>query len=110
MNPQTRMTLFYIAAFCVLGGAILHFIQWFFAPYLFALGAAGIAVSFLTQPVKDMDFRQKRLHRYNIVAGLLLIFSSTLMFADRKEWVICLTISAIFLLYSSFASPENKEK
>lgn len=110
MNPQTRMTLFYIAAFCVLGGAILYFTQWFFAPYLFAMGAAGIAVSFLTQSVQDMDFRQKRLHRYNIFAGLLMVFASALMFADRKEWVLCLTVGAIFLLYSSFASSGNKEE
>lgn len=110
MNQQARTTVFYMAAFCVLAGAILYFTEWFFAPYLFALGAAGVAVCFLTLPTRDMDFRQKRLHRYNIFAGLLMVFSSAFMFADRKEWVLCLTVGAVFLLYSSFVSPKDKEK
>lgn len=108
MNLQTRTTVFYMAAICVLCGAALYFFQWFFAPYLFALGAAGVAVCYLTLPVKDMDFRQKRLHRYNIFAGLLMVFASALMFSDRKEWVLCLTVATVFLLYSSFASPSDK--
>ncbi|MDR2968755.1 MAG: hypothetical protein LBV32_04015 [Tannerellaceae bacterium] len=109
MEQQTRTTVFYVAAISVLCGAILHFIQWFFAPYLFALGAAGVAVCFLTLPVRDMDFRRKRLHRYNIFSGLLMVFASALMFSNRKEWILCLTVATIFLLYTSFASPSDKE-
>lgn len=109
MNQQTRTAIFYLAATCVLIGAVLHYVHWFFAPYLFALGAAGVAVCFLTLPIKDMDFRQKRLHRYNIFSGLLMVFSSALMFAERKEWILCLTVATIFLLYSSFASPNKEE-
>jgi hypothetical protein len=98
-----------MAAISVLCGAVFHFYLWFFAPYLFALGAAGVAVSFLTLPAQDMDFRQKRLHRYNIFAGLLLVFASALMFSNRKEWILCLTVATVFLLYSSFAYPSDKE-
>jgi len=109
MNQQTRTTVFYVSAICVLCGAVFNFFQWFFAPYLFAAGAAGVAVCFLTLPVKDMDFRQKRLHRYNIFSGLLMVFASALMFSNRKEWVLCLTVATIFLLYTSFASPSDRE-
>lgn len=107
MNQQARNTLFIIAAICLLAGAILHFVQWFFAPYLFALGAAGITLTYLTQPTKEMDFRKKRLHRYNIFAGLLMIVASSLMFSGLKEWILCLTISAILMLYSAFAWPKD---
>ena len=69
---------------------------------------AGIAVSYLTMPTKDMDFRRRRLHRYNIFAGLLCIFASALMFSGRKEWVICLTISALLQLYTAFVAPKKE--
>lgn len=109
MNLKIRTTLFFLAAISVLCGAVLYFFQWVFAPYLFAFGAAGVAVSYLSVPTQDLDFRQKRLHRYNVFAGLLMVFASALMFSSRKEWVLCLAVSAIFLLYGSFASPSEKK-
>ncbi len=109
MNENTRTTIYYLAAICLLIGAILHFIGWFFAPYLFAIGAAGLSVCYITYPTLDMNFRQKRLHRNNIFAGLLMILSSGLMFADRKEWIPCLTIAAVLQIYSAFATPNKKE-
>lgn len=92
----------------VLSGAILYLTQWFLAPYLFAVGAAGIAVSYLTLPVKDLEFRERRLHRFNIFASLLMIFASGLMFSGQKEWVLCLTIAAILQLYTAFVSTPDK--
>ncbi|MDH6534838.1 hypothetical protein D0T51_07420 [Parabacteroides sp. 52] len=109
MNQHTRTVIFTTAGLLLLAGAILHFTQWFYAPYLFAVGAAGIAVSYFTLPTQEMDFRQKRLHRYNIIAGLLMILSSGLMFSERKEWVLCLTIAAIMQVYAAFVSP-SKDK
>lgn len=110
MNQRSRTTIYYLAAICLLAGAILHFIGWFFAPYLFAVGAAGLSVCYFTYPIQDMDFRQKRLHRNNIFAGFLMIFASGLMFAERKEWILCLTIAAILQIYAAFASPKDKEE
>lgn len=106
MNPQTRTIVFYIAAVLVVAGAFLHFYHWVFAPYLFAVGAAGLAVSYLTLPTKDMDFRTRRLHTFNVIAGILMVLASGLMFADRKEWVLCLTIAALLQLYSAFVTPK----
>lgn len=68
----------------------------------------GITVCYLTMPTKDMDFRRRRLHRYNIFAGLLCIFASALMFSGRKEWMICLTISALLQLYTAFVTPKKE--
>jgi len=109
MNQQTRTIVFYIAAILVLAGAFLHFYQWMFAPYLFAVGAAGLAVSYFTLSTKDMDFRTKRLHNFNVIAGILMILASGLMFANKKEWVLCLTIAALLQLYSAFVTPRKKE-
>ncbi len=109
MNRKTRTIIFNIAALFVLAGAALYLTKWVVAPYLFAVGTAGIAVCYLTLPVAGMNFRLKRLHRMNILAGLLGIVASALMFAGRLEWVLCLTISAILQVYTSFVSPKEPE-
>lgn len=110
MNQRTRTIIFNLAAFALLAGAILHLTLWALAPYLFAVGAAGIAICYLTLPTKDFDFRERRLHRYNIFAGLLMIFASGLMFSNHKEWVLCLTIAAILQLYTAFVFSSKKKK
>ncbi len=107
MNTQIRTIIFYISALLLLAGAILHFSQITVAPWLFAVGAAGVAVCYLTFSVKGMDTRRRRLHRYNVMASFLMIFASGLMFAGRKEWVICLTIAALFQLYTAFVTPKE---
>lgn len=107
MNQKVKAILFNTAAVLFLGGAILNLKFPDVAPYLFAVGAAGIAVYHLTTPTKEMDFRTKRLHRYNILAGFLGIIASGLMFRQQKEWVICLTIAAILQLYTAFVTPKK---
>lgn len=108
MNEKARTIVFNVAALLLLVGAAMYLALPAIAPYIFAVGAAGIAIGYLTTPTKDMDFRRRRLHRYNIIAGLLCIFASALMFGARKEWVICLTISALLQLYTAFVAPKNK--
>ena len=101
MNEKARTIVFNISALLLLAGAGLYLALPVVAPYLFAVGAAGVAVSYLTMPTKEMDFRRRRLHRYNI-------FASALMFSGRKEWVICLTISALLQLYTAFVAPKKE--
>ncbi|MDH6358668.1 hypothetical protein [Parabacteroides sp. PF5-9] len=109
MNQRTRTIIFNIAALLSLAGAALYLTHLAVAPYLFAVGSAGIAICYLTFPVKDLDFRRRRLHQFNVMAGLLMIFASGLMFSDRKEWILCLTISALLQVYTAFVTPkENK--
>ena len=84
MNQQIRSIIFGVAGLLVLAGAILFLTHWAVAPYLFAVGAAGIAVCYLTLPVKDLDFRRRRLHRFNVFAGLLMIVSSGFMYALKS--------------------------
>jgi len=108
MSDKFKFVLFVFSAIFILGGAIMHVTSPTMASYIFAVGAAGIAVYYFTVPVKDMDFRSRRLQRFNIFAGLLCIAASVLMFVHRKELIICLTIAAIFQLYSAFVTPKKK--
>lgn len=105
---RIRTILFVASACLVLAGAALYLTQWTVAPYLFAVGAAGIAVNYLTTPVGDLDFRSRRLHRFNVMAGFLMVVASGLQFNGRKEWVICLLIAAILQLYTAFVSPKKE--
>ena len=105
---KIRTILFVVSACLVLAGAALYLTQWTVAPYLFAVGAAGIAVNYLTTPVGDLDFRGRRLHRLNVMAGFLMVVASGFQFNGRKEWVICLLIAAILQLYTAFVSPKKE--
>ena len=102
MNKQTRIIVFNFSALLVLLGAVLYLTQFEFSSYLFAFGAAGVAICHLALPTKDMGFRERRLQTFNVIAGLLMVVASTLMFMNRKEWVICLTVAAILQLYTAF--------
>ncbi len=106
MNQKARTIIFCISGLLILTGAALFITEWVLAPYLFAVGAAGMALSFLTINVKDLELREKRLHNLKVLASLFLIVASGFMFNNRNEWIVCTTISAIMLLYSSFISKQ----
>ncbi len=110
MNPKIRTILFALSGLLLLAGALLFLTKLTFAPYLFAVGAAGLAVSYLTLPVDKLDFRHKRLHRMNVLAGGLMIAASALMFKERNEWILCLTISAILQVYTSFVWKQKTDE
>ena len=109
MNQQIRNYIFMLSAVLALAGAILFLSRWIYAPYVFAVGAAGIAVCFMTAPYKDLGFRRRRLHRINVMAGVSMVASSVMMFKGRMEWVVFLLISALLILYTSFVSPRADE-
>jgi hypothetical protein len=93
----------------VLIGAIMYIVHRIYAPYVFAAGAAGITVCFMTAPCKDQGFRRRRLHRINVMAGISMIASSVFMFREKMEWVVFLLIAALLILYTSFVGPRADE-
>jgi len=108
MNSQTRSFIFVFSGILVLSGTILYISHWEYASYLFAVGAAGITVCYMTVPTKDLDFRMRRLHRFNVFAGIAMIIASVFMFKHRMEWVACLLIAALLQLYTSFIGHKGK--
>lgn len=109
MTQQIRTTIFNFSALLVLLGAVLYMTRFGFAPYLFAVGTAGIAICHLTVPTKNMGFRERRLQIFNVIASLLMIVASSLMFMQRTEWILCLTIAAVLQLYTAFVAPKKNE-
>ena len=108
MNSKIRTRIFIFSGIFVLVGAALYLSQWIYAPYLFATGAAGITVCYMTIPYHTLNYRMRRLYRMNILAGIVMIVASVLMFKQRMEWVVCLLISAILQLYTSFVMKDNE--
>jgi len=106
MNLNTRSFVFIFSGILVLTGTVLYISQWIYAPYLFAVGTAGITVFYLTEPYKGLDFRRRRLYRFNVIAGIAMIVASAFMFNQRMEWVAFLFIAAILQLYTSFVRPK----
>jgi hypothetical protein len=109
MNQQIRNYLFMFSGALALAGATLFITQRAYAPYIFAVGAAGITICFMTIPYQNLGFRRRRLHRINVLAGVSMIASSVFMFRGRMEWVVFLLISALLLIYTSFVSPRADE-
>ncbi|MDR2915348.1 MAG: hypothetical protein LBV74_11040 [Tannerella sp.] len=109
MNQQIRNYIFMFSGVLILAGAALFITDWIYAPYVFAVGAAGITVCFMTVPYKDLGFRRRRLHRINVMAGISMIASSVFMFREKMEWVVFLLIAALLILYTSFVSPRADE-
>jgi len=107
MRPHLRNYFFMFSGIMVLTGSVCYITHWFYSPYLFAFGAAGIALCFMTEPYQNLAFRQRRLHRINIFAGISLIASSVFMFRRKMEWVVFLLIAALLFLYTSFISPRT---
>lgn len=102
MNQQVRSCVFALSYIVLLLGAVLYVFQGWVAPYLFAVGAAGVTVCYMSVPVVGLDLRHKRLHRFNVISGILMICASGFMFKERSEWILLLTIAAIFQVYTAF--------
>jgi hypothetical protein len=107
MNPPIRTLVFHVSGLFLLAGAALYLTNFYVAPYLFASGAAGIAVCHLTTPVRHLEFRLRRLQTFNVIAGLLMVVASVFMFKRQNEWILCLSIAAILQLYTAFVAPRK---
>lgn len=110
MKPQSKVWMFYISAILVLISTALYITHWEYAPYLFAVGAAGIAIYYYSTPYEGTNIRIKRLHRFEIYTGTLMVITSFLMFKHRSEWIVTLTIGAFFQLYTMLASGWEEKK
>ena len=105
---MTRLHLFILSCIFVLTGAVLYITQWEYASYIFAVGAAGVTVYYLTLPYKSSDYRMRRLQRINILAGIAMIVASVFMFKQQMAWVTFLLISAMLQFYTSFAIKDKE--
>lgn len=108
-NKQLANIVFMVSAIAVLVAAAFHITYWFYAPYLFAIGAAGIAVVRLSDRYTGTNIRIKRLRRMEALSALLILASSFLMFRGRNEWFLLLFVAAILQLYAVIVMPKEDD-
>ena len=74
MNQQTRNILFMVSSIAVIIGAAmpLFMLKMPWVPYIYAFGAAGMAVCRLTFRYKGKNFRLKRLYHIETFSSLFL--------------------------------------
>lgn len=94
----------------VVGALLPLFIFEEWVPYVFAVGAAGMSVIRLITPYRGKNTRLRRLTLIELLATLMLLFASYLMFQDGNDWIVLLTISAFLQLYTSIVIPREREK
>ena len=109
MNQQTRNILFMVSSIAVIIGAAmpLFMLKMPWVPYIYAFGAAGMAVCRLTFRYKGKNFRLKRLYHIETFSSLFLVASSYFMFKEDPDWIMLLTVAAVLQLYTSILIPRG---
>lgn len=64
----------------------------------------------MTNPYPGKSVRGKRLFNFQVLACILMVVATYLMYIGRNEWPLLLLISAILLLYSSIVLQKELEK
>jgi uncharacterized membrane protein len=109
MNKQLHNIVFAIGAVLLVLGAVLHILGKVSAPYIFSVGVLGFVVVRMLNPIKNTDFRVKRLQAMQAIGALLLIVSAYLMFTKSNAWALTLVIVAVIELVVSFRMPKRSE-
>lgn len=102
----------YVGAVLILAGAALEIFKFSFSPFIFTIGALLFAyVQIVHNTYKGSSYIIKRLRRQQIIGAVLHIVSGFMMiFLKNNEWILCLTIAAVFELYAAFRIPSEIEK
>jgi TRAP-type uncharacterized transport system fused permease subunit len=103
-----RNYFFSLSGILLLAGTMSYLTRWHYAPYIYAFGAAGVAFSFMTAQYQGLNFRERRLHRINVIASVMVIVSSFFMFRSHTGWVVFLLIAALLMLYTSSVKTGKK--
>lgn len=108
---QILPALFTVGAVMVLVGAAVYITRWPAAPYVYTVGATLVALAQINERPRVQNPVIRRLRFQQILGALLLVVAGALMLLTRgNEWIVCLTIAAIFELYTSIRIPQEMEK
>lgn len=103
--------LFAVGAIMTLAGAAVFITGWAPAPYIYTIGAGMVALAQINTPYNGTNPNIRRLRRQQIIGAVLLVVTGALMFfTHRNEWIVCLTIAAVFELYAAFRIPQEEKK
>ncbi len=80
-------------------------------PWVFALGAALVAIDHLTQAYRGENLRLRRMSRIRALCGICFIIASCFVFRGEGRYWLPLTLAgAVLELYSQFVFNQEKKK
>ena len=110
MKEKFNSYLYMVSASLLLFAAAFYIINPYFTPYVFAIGAAGVAISRLNLRYGGKNMRVKRLYRMQKLGGLVFVAASYFMFQPHNQWVPLLLIGAFLELYTTIAINKEEQK
>ncbi|MDO5571068.1 MAG: hypothetical protein Q4F97_06330 [Bacteroidales bacterium] len=110
MKESFNNFLYKISSIAILISAALYILFPAIMPYIFAVAAAGYAISKLNSRYLGTNLRIKRLFRMQKLSGFAMIAASYLMFKPHNQWIPLLLIAAFIELYSSYAIAHEEKK
>jgi hypothetical protein len=129
MNKENRLIESFttVGGVLLLCGAAIYITGWEYAPYLYLAGSLMFACGQFADRYLGEDKIMKRLRGQQVMGACFLLLTAALMFADglherlltdyslsnnvrsfllaltrRNNWIVTLSIGAVFELYSSF--------
>lgn len=103
--------LYIVGGVMTLIGAAVYITGWAPAPYIYTIGASMFALAQINTPYTGANKNIKRLRRQQVFGALFLVVAGALMvFMERNEWVVALTIGAVIELYTAFRIPQEEKK
>lgn len=102
MKYNIKSTLYKASALLILVFTVLYSFQPTIAVWGMVVSVSLFSAITVTNPYPGKSIRGKRLFNFQVLACVLMVVATYLMYIKRNEWPVLLLISAIFLLYSSF--------
>lgn len=104
MKNNNLSVIQFLGSLAVLIGAVLKFVNFNFANYIFAGGVIllfAVQITYLTKSDRN-NIQKQRIHRLMILATSLLGVASYFMFTGGYSWVPFVLAYAVVSLYLSF--------
>lgn len=102
---------FAVGALMSLIGAATRISGWALAPYMLIVGSLLVLVAQVFTPTPCTSPVIRRLRIQQIVGALLLVAAGPLMiYLHGNEWIVSLTLAAVFELFTAIRLPQEVEK
>ena len=115
---QIQNFIFRLGGVLIIIGIILWIPRFSYAPYIYCVGAIAFASMQFLEQYEGRSLVIRRLRRQQLLGAFFLLVSGVLLIGNtlhlpylrHNEWVVGLTIAAIFELYTSFRIPSELKK
>lgn len=101
--------IYRLSGLLILFSALLYLFEPLVAPWIMAVAVVIFTVLTLTTPYPGKSIRGKRLFNFQVIACLLLVIGTYLMYKQSNEWALFMIIGALLLLYSATMMPKILE-